>query len=121
MTIWWDVLFYGVYYPFAIYAFVKGREWIRDVTIFFCERAPARPRALAPASHPRPPGGLMLFGLSVILSEEWCGAYPTPHRAVVFGANAPFVLVPLLLLWRMARSPHPFSRVTAREVGVKRA
>jgi hypothetical protein len=40
---------------------------------------------------------------------------------VVFGANAPFVLVPLLLLWRMARSPHPFSRVTAREVGVKRA
>jgi hypothetical protein len=29
MTIWIDVLFFGPFYFFAIYAFARGRDWIR--------------------------------------------------------------------------------------------
>src|SRR5215217_6544622 len=29
MTIWIDVLFFGPFYAFAVYAFVRGRNWIR--------------------------------------------------------------------------------------------
>src|SRR5512143_73269 len=35
MTIWLDVLFYGPFYVFAVYAFVKGRDWIRIPAIFY--------------------------------------------------------------------------------------
>ncbi len=36
MTIWVDVLFYGPFYALAIYAFLKGRDWIR-VPAFFIQ------------------------------------------------------------------------------------
>ena len=33
VTIWWDSLLFGPYYAFAIYAFIRGREWIRIPSI----------------------------------------------------------------------------------------
>ena len=34
-TIWIDSLFFGPFYIFAIYAFIKGREWIRLPAIIY--------------------------------------------------------------------------------------
>jgi hypothetical protein len=36
VSIWWDILFFGPYYLFAIYAFINGKEWIRSVTLIYC-------------------------------------------------------------------------------------
>ena len=37
VMIWWDVLYFGPYYLFAIYGFIKGREWIRFCDLFILE------------------------------------------------------------------------------------
>jgi hypothetical protein len=88
MTIWVDVLFYGPFYAFAIYAFIKGRDWIRIPAIFY--------------------SGMMFTGVTVILGEEFAGPHATPHLPLVIGLNLPWLLMPLFLTWRMRRE-HPFA------------
>jgi hypothetical protein len=89
MTIWIDSLFYGPFYAFAIYAFIKGRNWIRIPAIFYA--------------------GMMFTGVIVILGEELAGPHATPHLPLVLGLNLPWLLVPLLLTARVWQE-HPFSR-----------
>jgi hypothetical protein len=88
-TIWIDVLLFGPFYAAAIYAFARGREWIRTPCFVWA--------------------GLMLANVTIILSEELAGPHASPHPLVVVGANASWLLFPLLVTWRMARQPHPFS------------
>jgi hypothetical protein len=88
MTIWIDSLFYGPFYAFAIYAFIRGRDWIRIPAIFYA--------------------GMMFTGVIVILGEEAAGAHATPHLPLVLGLNLPWLLVPLLLTARLWNE-HPFS------------
>jgi len=88
MTIWIDSLFYGPFYAFAIYAFIKGRDWIRIPAIFY--------------------SGMMFTGVVVILGEEFAGPYATPHLPLVFGLNLPWLLMPIFLTLRM-RKEHPFA------------
>ncbi len=88
MTIWIDSLFYGPFYAFAIYAFIKGRDWIRIPAIFYA--------------------GMMFTGVIVILGEEAAGPHATPHLPLVLGLNLPWLLVPLLLTARLWKE-HPFS------------
>src|SRR5215204_6380680 len=54
-TIWIDSLLFGPYYAFAIYAFVKGKEWIRVPTIIW--------------------GSVMMTNVTIILFEEMVGPY----------------------------------------------
>jgi hypothetical protein len=97
MTIWIDVLFFGPFYAFAVYAFTKGREWIRIPAVAYAS--------------------VMLTNVTIILGEEIGGRHSPPSLGVVLLANGAWVLVPLLLLYRMGRQPHPFTRVEARKGG----
>jgi hypothetical protein len=86
-TIWIDALFFGPYYAFAIYAFIKGRNWIRLPSIIYAS--------------------VMLTNVTVILSEEIWGPHATPHIASVVGANISWIVAPLLIIWRMRKEPFP--------------
>jgi emopamil binding protein len=88
MTIWIDSLLYGPFYAFAIFAFIKGRDWIRIPAIFY--------------------SGMMFTGVIVILGEEFAGPSATPHLPLVLGLNLPWLLVPLLLTARVWKE-HPFA------------
>ena len=86
-TIWIDALLFGPYYAFAIFAFIKGKNWIRVPSIIYAS--------------------VMLTNVTIIMSEEIWGPYATPHLASVIGANAAWVVAPILLLIRNWREPFP--------------
>jgi hypothetical protein len=89
MTIWIDVLYFGPFYLAAVLAFARGWDGIRVPALVW--------------------SGLMLANVTIILGEEWAGPLATPHRPMVFGANAPWLLLPLAVIWRLRRD-HPFTR-----------
>jgi hypothetical protein len=88
MTIWLDVLFYGPFYVCAIYAFVKGRDWIRIPAIFY--------------------SGMMFADVFIILGEERGGPHATSHFPFVLLLNLPWLFMPILLTLRL-RKEHPFT------------
>jgi hypothetical protein len=88
-TIWIDALFFGPFYAIAIYAYAKGKNWIRFGSIIWAS--------------------VMLTNVSIILFEEVNGEHASPQLARVFLSNAAWVIFPLLVLYRMGRSVHPFS------------
>ncbi len=89
-TIWLDVLVFGPFYAFAVYAFVRGRDWIRVPAIVWAS---------------------MLFtNVFIILFDELKGIHATPAPAVVVAANAAWLVVPVVVVGRLARSEHPFTR-----------
>jgi hypothetical protein len=89
-TIWLDVLFYGPFYAVAIYAFLRGREWIRIPAIFY--------------------SGMMFADVFIILGEEIAGPHATPHLGIVTALNLPWLLLPILLTARLWKE-HPFTSV----------
>lgn len=91
-TIWIDALFFGPYYAVALYAFIRGRRFIRLPSLLWA--------------------AVMMTNVTIILFEELIGAHATPARGTVLMANAPWLLFPLLMLWRMGRSleTDPFGR-----------
>jgi hypothetical protein len=89
MTIWIDVLFFGPYYLFAIYAFIRGRDWIRLPALVW--------------------SGTMAANVLIILMEERYGEWATPDFGFVLALNAPWLLMPFATIWRMRRE-HPFTR-----------
>ncbi len=95
MTIWVDALLYGPFYVFAIYAFIKGRDWIRMPAIFY--------------------SGMMFMGVTVILGEEFAGPHATPHLPLVLGLNLPWLLMPIFLTLRMWKE-HPFVGADSSEL-----
>lgn len=80
-TIWIDVLGFGPFYAFAIYAFVKRREWIRLPSLLWA--------------------AVMMTNVTIILFEEFVGAHATPHRGVIVAANLPWLVFPMLMIVRM--------------------
>jgi hypothetical protein len=87
-TIWIDALGFGPFYVIAIWAFVKGREWIRIPSIIWAS--------------------VMITNVTVILFEEMIGRHATPRPGVVLMANAAWFLYPIGIYLRMLRE-HPFS------------
>jgi EXPERA (EXPanded EBP superfamily) len=87
-TIWIDALLFGPFYAVALYAFVKGREWIRLPSVMWAS--------------------VMLTNVTIILSEETWGTHATPKLGMVLFANASWVLVPIALIARMWKE-RPFS------------
>jgi hypothetical protein len=88
-TIWIDSLFFGPFYAFAIYAYAKGKNWIRFGSIIWAS--------------------VMLTNVTIILFEEINGEHATPVLFRVLLANAAWVIFPALVLYRMWRSVNPFS------------
>ncbi len=79
----WSPLFYGPFYLFAMYAFAKGRDWIRVPGLMWA-------------------WGMFMF-LTVIMCEEWGGDYPSQDFPVAFIANLYYWVYPLILMWRLRR------------------
>jgi hypothetical protein len=88
-TIWIDAVFFGPFYAVAIYAYAKGRNWIRFGSIMWAS--------------------MMLTNVFIILFEEVNGEHASPELRRVFLSNAAWVIFPILVLYRMWRSPHPFT------------
>jgi len=89
MTIWIDSLFFGPFYVLAIYAYTKGRNWIRIPSIIWAS--------------------VMMTNVVIILGEEFMGAHPTPHPWIVLALNAPWLLVPVYTIKRMWNAETPFT------------
>lgn len=89
-TIWIDAVFFGPFYACALYAFIKGRDWIRIPSFLWA--------------------ATMMTNVIVILFEELLGAHATPRPGPVLAANLPWLCIPPLVIWRMARRERPFSR-----------
>ncbi|HVP67101.1 MAG TPA: emopamil-binding family protein [Anaeromyxobacteraceae bacterium] len=88
-TVWLDVLVFGPFYAVAIFAYARGREWIRVPSIIWAT---------------------MLFtNVVIILSDEIWGIHASPHPAVVVLANAPWAIVPVIVVARMWGAEHPFT------------
>lgn len=101
MTIWIDVLGFGPFYAVAIYAYVRGRDWIRLPSIIYAS--------------------VMLTNVTIILGEEIAGPHRTPHLPMVLLANAAWVLLPLFILYRMVPNAHPFTHLAAAPFGPRNA
>jgi len=91
-TIWMDVLLFGPFYAVAIWAYARGRDWIRIPSVIWAT--------------------MMVTNVSIILFDELLGEHATPRPGAVVGANLAWLLVPFLVGWRVLRSPHPFTEET---------
>ena len=87
-TIWIDALAFGPFYAVAIYAYWKGKDWIRIPSIMWAS--------------------VMMTNVTVILLEELRGAHATPRPGVVLLVNLPWLLMPILVIARMAPRERPF-------------
>ena len=92
MSIWIDVLFFGPFYAFAIYAFIRGRSWIRVPALVW--------------------SGMMLSNVLIILMDERYGVSATPHFGQVLLLNLPWLAFPVGMIVRM-RHDRPFERRAA--------
>jgi hypothetical protein len=92
-TIWIDSLFFGPFYVFALYAFYKGRDFIRLPGILWA--------------------AVMATNVTIILFEEAVGQHATPHFGLVLMANLPWALFPVFVVWRLWKSEHPFTEEVA--------
>lgn len=95
-TIWIDALFFGPFYIFGIYAFAKGRSWIRLPSIVWAS--------------------VMLTNVSIILFEEVLGEHASPQLPRVFMSNAAWVIFPIIVLFRMWKSATPFAKTSPKIV-----
>jgi hypothetical protein len=95
MTIWIDTLFFGPFYAFAIYAFIKGRDWIRLPSFIW--------------------GSMLITNVLIILGEEIAGSHPTPHLPVVLALNLPWLIFPMVVMYRVGRTLHPFTEVSTSQ------
>lgn len=95
MTMWIDVIFFGPFYLFAIYAFARGRDWIRVPALVWA--------------------GTMMANVLIILMEEKYGVTPAKNLPFVLAVNLPWLLMPFAMMWRMRRD-HPFHEPQAPPV-----
>ncbi|MFL5694546.1 MAG: EXPERA domain-containing protein [Ktedonobacteraceae bacterium] len=90
VTIWFDALGFGPFYAVGLYAYIRGKEWIRLPSIIY---------------------GTALFTIvTIILAEETFGPSQAPYLWVVYLDNAPWLLMPIAIIARMYLREHPFTR-----------
>jgi hypothetical protein len=93
-TIWIDSLFFGPFYAIAIYAYIKGRAFIRMPSVIWA--------------------AVMMTNVTIILAEEMWGAHATPERGMVLLANLAWLVFPVLVLYRMWSREQPFAEKVPR-------
>lgn len=95
VTIWWDILFFGLYYPFAIYAFTFGKEWIRVPSLIY--------------------SSVICILVSMIMTEQLFNkAYASTNFNIVIPVYAQFIFFPLYVMYRAFPSKM-FSNDTVEE------
>jgi hypothetical protein len=84
-----DGYVFGPFYLVLIYAFVRGRNWVRLPALLY--------------------GSAIIYSTAVYFGWEFLDAAnrAEANLVAVFVVNIPYTLIPLLLIWRM-RSPEPF-------------
>jgi hypothetical protein len=90
MTIWLDDLVFGPFYVVAIYAYIKGKNWIRMPSVIYAS--------------------ILLTNVTIILGEEAAGQYAAPNFLMVLLSNLAWIIFPLLIIGRMWGTEHPFTR-----------
>lgn len=90
MTIWIDVVLFGPFYVAAIFAYSKGKPWIRIPSIIYAS--------------------VLLTNVTIILGEEIAGPHASSDLGMVLFANASWIIFPILIIYRMWRDPTPFRR-----------
>lgn len=88
-TIWIDAVLFGPFYAFALYAWVKGKDWIRLPAIIW--------------------SSVMMTNVTIIMSEEIWGPHASPRIVIVTLLNAPWFLFPVGVIARMWKTEHPFT------------
>ena len=88
-TIWLDALLFGPFYLIALYAYFRGKKWIRLPSIIY--------------------SAVLFTNVTIILSEEIWGSHASPALGIVLLANAPWFIFPFLIIARMYKE-HPFSQ-----------
>jgi hypothetical protein len=84
-----DAYVFGACYPIFIYAFVRGRNWVRVPALLY--------------------GAAIVYSTAVYFGWEFLDETnrANANLLAVFVVNIPYTVVPLLLLWRV-RHPEPF-------------
>ena len=84
-----DAYVFGPCYLLFIFAFVKGRNWVRTPALLY--------------------GAAIVYSTLVYFGWEFLdpGNRATANLVMVFAINIPYTIVPLLLIWRV-RHPLPF-------------
>lgn len=100
MTIWIDNLGFGPFYVVALYAFIKGKDWIRIPSIVYA--------------------AMLLTNVLIILAEEYAGATPSPNFPLVLLANVPWLVFPVIIIVRMGLAEHPFTVAVPTRAGATR-
>jgi hypothetical protein len=86
---WGDVFFTGPFYAAALYAFWRGRNWIRIPAFLY--------------------GSHVLSYAVVLTAEQLRGPYASPNPALLFALYVPYWLFGLALMIRLRRH-RPFDR-----------
>ncbi|MGO8946404.1 MAG: EXPERA domain-containing protein [Ktedonobacterales bacterium] len=94
MTIWIDDLLFGPFYVVAIYAYVKGKNWIRMPSVIYAS--------------------MLMTNVIIILGEEYAGQWAAPNFLMVLASNLPWLVFPLIIISRMWRAERPFSQPASR-------
>jgi hypothetical protein len=86
-----DAYVFGAFYLVFIYAFVKGRNWVRIPALLY--------------------GSAIVYSTIVYFGWEFLDAEnrAQANLLAVFVVNIPYTIVPLLLMWRV-RQREPFGR-----------
>jgi hypothetical protein len=84
-----DGYIFGACYPFFIYAFVRGRNWVRIPALVY--------------------GAAIVYSTVVYFAWEFLDEAnrAQANLPAVILVNIPYTIVPLLLMWRV-RHPEPF-------------
>lgn len=94
--VWWkvfiavDCLFFGPCYAVFLYAFIKGKDWVRMLGIVYAS--------------------VICTIVITICTEELYGPTPAVDATAVLLLNAPWFLLPFGMLVRFVLSEHPFTR-----------
>jgi len=83
---------YAPFYLVLVYSIIKGKEWIQLFSVIYGTLIVGMT-------------GVVVFGVEFFGEPQW----RTPHPWSFLAFNAPYVLIPLLLIVRM-RKPLPFQR-----------
>jgi hypothetical protein len=90
VTIWFDNLGFGPFYLVTIYAYIKGKDWIQIPSVIYASA--------------------FFTIVLIILGEAWRGQYASPHLPIVLLANLAWLTFPVIIIARMWRAAHPFTR-----------
>jgi hypothetical protein len=83
-----SALVFGPFYLLLVYAFLGGKDWIRIPALLYVSA--------------------MTYGMILLFGTEFLGGSPPTNVGKFLAFNLPYLIVPLMLGYRMRR-PHPFT------------